>query len=464
VNESHIKNLAQREEQLDREERELTKREQIVLKNERAHIRKKLDLAGHEREIAAMEAELMSMENGLYSASDWRQGAGQAGLVEIGDGSYSFQEVAKQERLQAIELREASIEKRRIALQARIEAMQREAERFKGYDAALKGRSITVEKRRKELEEISTLFKAEQKAGAPAPTNKKPKPASAFNPGITNPAQISRDPPPRQPPAPGPLAPLHSAAREPKVIVSPPKPADEPKVVISHPQNTPRPAVPPPAVPPAVPPVVPPASAPKPAEMPRPAVAAPSVVPPRQSRQQQENRRVPGQLPERAEPSRPKTSPVQNSRAPSISGIVRLETKKEEPDTSPVTKHPTKPPFDIATREHQRIELKTEVNFESETNFYVGWSGDISQGGIFLATHEVLDKGTQIKLKFKLPTGRQIIALGEVVWVKEFNQLVPDQTPGMGIRFVGLDPADARAISSFTLKRDPIFYDDESIS
>jgi len=140
----------------------------------------------------------------------------------------------------------------------------------------------------------------------------------------------------------------------------------------------------------------------------------------------------------------------------------------QQPTAPPAPQQPTAPaepePFAATrTREHQRVDLKSEISFESETNFYVGWSGDISAGGIFIATHELMEKGSVLRLRFQLPNGRRVHATGEVMWIKEFNMIQPDQTPGMGIRFTDIDPGDLLAVTAFTKRREPIFYDDEDL-
>ncbi len=44
-------------------------------------------------------------------------------------------------------------------------------------------------------------------------------------------------------------------------------------------------------------------------------------------------------------------------------------------------------------RKHTRITLKTEVHLGSESNFYTGFTNDISEGGVFISTHAVFTRG-----------------------------------------------------------------------
>ena len=111
-------------------------------------------------------------------------------------------------------------------------------------------------------------------------------------------------------------------------------------------------------------------------------------------------------------------------------------------------------------RSHQRTALKASVNWTSETNFYTGFANDIGQGGIFVATHQVMPMDSVIEVEFSIP-GRPepIRAEGKVRWVREYNDL-SDAEPGMGIQFQGLPGADREQIQAFVGRRDSIFYED----
>jgi uncharacterized protein (TIGR02266 family) len=67
---------------------------------------------------------------------------------------------------------------------------------------------------------------------------------------------------------------------------------------------------------------------------------------------------------------------------------------------------------------------------------------DLSGTGLFLVTTTFLPVGKQVHLEFDLESGT-VEAVGEVRWVARGND-VPEQ--GMGIRFLRLSAASARAI------------------
>jgi uncharacterized protein (TIGR02266 family) len=109
-------------------------------------------------------------------------------------------------------------------------------------------------------------------------------------------------------------------------------------------------------------------------------------------------------------------------------------------------------------RDAQRQPIEAKVGFQSDTNFFTGFTEDISTGGIFIATYETKVYGEQVKLSFTLPNGHLINAPGIVRWVREFNELAPDTVPGMGVQFEALARKDHEAISSFIEQRPPLFF------
>lgn len=113
-----------------------------------------------------------------------------------------------------------------------------------------------------------------------------------------------------------------------------------------------------------------------------------------------------------------------------------------------------------AGRDHTRVQLKANINLGSDSNFFTGFSTDISEGGIFVATVETVPQGTKVDLDFTLPGGRPLKATGVVRWLREPNDHTPDLMPGMGVQFQDLQPEVASLISDFVRKREPLFFPD----
>lgn len=114
------------------------------------------------------------------------------------------------------------------------------------------------------------------------------------------------------------------------------------------------------------------------------------------------------------------------------------------------------------TRENRatrRIELKTEIHMASASNFYTGFTGNISEGGVFVATYNLFPIGTVIALEFSLPDeGPPIAVQGQVRWTS-------DPTPdgdghvGLGLQFLDISERDRTRIERFVAQRETLFFD-----
>ncbi|MGC4119896.1 MAG: PilZ domain-containing protein [Myxococcales bacterium] len=117
-------------------------------------------------------------------------------------------------------------------------------------------------------------------------------------------------------------------------------------------------------------------------------------------------------------------------------------------------------------RRQPRVAMQTEVSLSSESNFYSGFSSEVSEGGIFIATCNVLDRGTEIDLEFSLPTSpvtrttTTVTARGVVRWSRVFNDKTPEVFPGIGVEFLEIPPEHQQAIHAFTREREPLFWTD----
>ncbi|RKH01065.1 TIGR02266 family protein [Corallococcus sp. CA047B] len=118
------------------------------------------------------------------------------------------------------------------------------------------------------------------------------------------------------------------------------------------------------------------------------------------------------------------------------------------------------PPAKDEARSNGRVRMHTTIDMRSDSNFFTGFSMDISEGGIFIATVEAVPRGTSVDLDFTLPGGRPLTVNGVVRWARDGNDRTPELMPGVGVQFTALPPEVAHAISSFVATRDPMFYPD----
>ncbi|HEY1417742.1 MAG TPA: TIGR02266 family protein [Myxococcaceae bacterium] len=111
-------------------------------------------------------------------------------------------------------------------------------------------------------------------------------------------------------------------------------------------------------------------------------------------------------------------------------------------------------------RSAARFPLQTQVDLSSDSNVFTGFSTNLSEGGLFVATLSVLPVGTPVDLTFTLPGKVKIAVRGEVRWIREIDDRTPDVFPGVGVRFLDLTAEASAALHRFVASREPLFYPD----
>jgi uncharacterized protein (TIGR02266 family) len=118
----------------------------------------------------------------------------------------------------------------------------------------------------------------------------------------------------------------------------------------------------------------------------------------------------------------------------------------------------TLPETEVEHRATPRASLVVELHLASDSHFFSGLSGDISEGGVFVSTYRDLATGTPVDLEFSLPGSDRVVhAKGEVRWHRSASPEVP---PGVGIAFDELGDEDRALIHRFCTMRPPLYYDD----
>jgi uncharacterized protein (TIGR02266 family) len=115
------------------------------------------------------------------------------------------------------------------------------------------------------------------------------------------------------------------------------------------------------------------------------------------------------------------------------------------------------PPAPIPTGPRHAVEAN--LGATTQSNFYVGFSGEIAHGGVFLATYEALPKDTSVRMLVTLPGGFEFECDGYIRFVRDPMDFVSESEPGMGIQFEGLSDEARDLVLRFIHKRPPIFYD-----
>ena len=142
-------------------------------------------------------------------------------------------------------------------------------------------------------------------------------------------------------------------------------------------------------------------------------------------------------------------------------------TAKHDPTPVPLDQASTAPVQVSSRKRMPRFEFKTQAKFEvkvdgqSTHNFYTGFTQNISEGGLFIATGEIINVGTEIDINLNLPTfSSPALLKGIVRWVRHDSQFEGELTNGMGVQFVDISAEIQSQINQFIEHRDSIFYDD----
>ena len=170
----------------------------------------------------------------------------------------------------------------------------------------------------------------------------------------------------------------------------------------------------------------------------------------------------------RAEAARKEAEQARARREAQAAAQRRASTPQPTPGTGPARARTVgqplgkmSPPVAVGPgRSASRIPMQTQVDLTSDSNVFTGFSTNLSEGGLFVATVNLLPVGTPVDLTFSLPGNNRLTVKGEVRWTREIDDRVPDVFPGVGVRFVELATEVAQALHRFIAEREPLFYPD----
>jgi len=110
-------------------------------------------------------------------------------------------------------------------------------------------------------------------------------------------------------------------------------------------------------------------------------------------------------------------------------------------------------------RTHKRVAMSVAVSGVSEDNFFVGFSEDISEGGVFISTLCPPAVGEVVDLSISISSELTLSVQGEVRWHRTNQQC---EATGCGVRFRLMGPEQVLALAQAlcTIDREPLFFDD----
>jgi len=95
-----------------------------------------------------------------------------------------------------------------------------------------------------------------------------------------------------------------------------------------------------------------------------------------------------------------------------------------------------------------------KVHLDSERPVFFGYSKNISSSGMFIATTNPIEIGTQIDLEIPLPPPikGKVRCRCEVVWKRPYGKHLPFE-PGIGIKFLNMPEETAKQIEDWVLQQ-----------
>jgi uncharacterized protein (TIGR02266 family) len=115
---------------------------------------------------------------------------------------------------------------------------------------------------------------------------------------------------------------------------------------------------------------------------------------------------------------------------------------------------------DDERRRFRRVSFNVRVDLRSQNNFFTGFSENISEGGLFVATEAPHPLGTVMELTLSVMGQSAKTLRGEVVWIRPPNAR-GGLPAGFGLRFMGLPEGDREKLQDFvdSQVKDTLFYD-----
>ena len=90
---------------------------------------------------------------------------------------------------------------------------------------------------------------------------------------------------------------------------------------------------------------------------------------------------------------------------------------------------------DFTVRKHPRVQKRLALTYQDHTGFVKAYTGNISQGGLFIKTKKPLENGEEFVLKLTLPGIPNALNIkSKVMWVRK-EQTDVRRPAGMGVKF-----------------------------
>jgi len=97
-----------------------------------------------------------------------------------------------------------------------------------------------------------------------------------------------------------------------------------------------------------------------------------------------------------------------------------------------------------------KVSGTVKMSFESESDFFRAYIGNLAKGGLFVKTGKVLPVDTLLNVEFTLPKSNHVIhTTGKVMWTRSKKKSSDKIPPGMGIQFIDISPEDEKLLKKY---------------
>ncbi|MBM4393065.1 MAG: PilZ domain-containing protein [Deltaproteobacteria bacterium] len=107
------------------------------------------------------------------------------------------------------------------------------------------------------------------------------------------------------------------------------------------------------------------------------------------------------------------------------------------------TPQPVPCPVVEERRKTPRRAVEAHITASSQTNFYCGFTEDLSEGGVFIAMTPCPGVGELVHLSVRVGSEPPVTAIGEVRWQRRDDRGEP---VGCGVQFVMVEPRAAELL------------------
>jgi uncharacterized protein (TIGR02266 family) len=106
-------------------------------------------------------------------------------------------------------------------------------------------------------------------------------------------------------------------------------------------------------------------------------------------------------------------------------------------------------------RQYPRVPVALNGSVRTENHFFASKTENLSVGGLFLATENLLPVGQHLELVIQLPDCPPIELTGEVRWVRGLQPGKKLTGPGMGVMFRDVPERARKAIENYLAWEEP---------